>query len=191
LSGEGGVVKQIDAVTVQGLAGVSFAIDRPGLLEIRAESDPALTSLVYQMNVTGEGFTVTILAPTPSIVITPTQEVFVTPEVEPSSPLSQGYPGLGGWSGMVLILGGLGYLAFWSSKRFVSPRWAMRLALCTITGGIVGFTYLAVRMPGAEVYLQRNGWLGMMGVILLGAAVGFGAAFTWRRLSTESKKPPD
>jgi beta-N-acetylhexosaminidase len=191
LSGEGGVVQQIDAVTLQGLAGASFSIDRPGLLEVRAESDPALTSVVLQLDVSGEGFSVTVLAPTPTITLTSTPEAIVTPVVTPSSPLAQGYPGLGGWFGTMLILGGLGILAYWLGKRYITTRWAMRWALCIVAGGLLAYTYLAVRLPGAAVYLRRSGWPGMMGVVLLGVAVGFGAAYTWRHLSTESKKQPD
>ncbi|MBE3037806.1 MAG: hypothetical protein IMZ62_03180 [Chloroflexi bacterium] len=192
LSGEGGVVQQIDAVTLQGSAGASFSIDRPGLLEIRAESDPALTSVVMQLDVSSEGFSVTIVAPTPIISLNPTPEAIVTPEVvETSSPLAQGYPGLGGWFGMMLILGGLGSLAYWLGKRYIAKRWAVRWALCIVAGGLLAYTYLALRLPGAAVYLQRSGWLGMMGVVLLGAAVGFGSAYTWQRLSTVSPKQPD
>jgi len=191
LSGEGGVVQQIDAITLQGVAGASFSIDRPGLLEIRAESDPALTSVVLQLDASGDGFSVTVLAPTPTITITSTPEPIVTPVEKPSSPLAQGYPGLGGWFGTMIILGGLGTLAYWLGKQYITARWAMRWALCIVAGGLLAYTYLAVRLPGAAVYLRRSGWLGMMGVVLLGVAVGFGAAYTWRRLSTESKKQPD
>ena len=191
LSGEGGVVQQINAVTLQGLARASFSIDRPGLIEIRAESDPALTSEVMQLDASGEGLSVTIVAPTPNISLTPTLEAIVTPDVEPSSPLAQGYPGLGGWFGMMLILGGLGILAYWLGKRYIATRWGVRWALCIVAGGLLAYTYLAVRLPGAAVYLQRRGWLGMMGVVLLGAAVGFGSAYAWRRLSTGSTKQPD
>ena len=190
LSGEGGVVQQINAVTLQGLARASFSIDRPGLIEIRAESDPALTSEVMQLDASGEGLSVTIVAPTPNISLTPTLEAIVTPDVEPSSPLAQGYPGLGGWFGMMLIMGGLGILAYWLGKRYIATRWGVRWALCIVAGGLLAYTYLAVRLPGAAVYLQRRGWLGMMGVVLLGAAVGFGSAYAWRRLSTGSTKQP-
>jgi len=191
LSGEGGVVQQINTVTVQGLAGASFSIDRPGLLEIRAESDPALTSVVVQLDVSGEGISVTIVNPTPNIGISPTAEAIGTPEVENLSPLAQGYPGPGGWFSMMFFLGGLGTLTYWYGKQYISPRWGARWALCMVAGGLLGYTYLAVRLPGATEYLQRNGWLGMMGVVLLGAAVGFGFAYTWRRLSTGSMKQPD
>ncbi len=190
LPGEGGVVQQIDAVTLQGVASASFSIDRSGLLEIRAESDPALTSVVLQLTVSNEGFIVAVIAPTPIVIPTPTPEAVATPIVEPSSPLAQGYPGLGGWSSMMLILGGLGILAYWLGKRYITTRWALRWALCTIAGGLLAYTYLAVRLPGAAAYLQRNGWLGMMGVVILGAAVGFGSAYIWRRQSTGSTKQP-
>jgi beta-N-acetylhexosaminidase len=191
LSGEGGVAQQIDTITTQGLARASFSIGRPGLVEIRAESDPALTSVVMQLDVSGEGFGVTVVAPTPMNSNTPTPEAIVTPEVNTSSPLAQGHPGLGIWFGTMLILGGLGTLAYWFGKRYISTRWAVRWALCIVAGGLVAYTYLAVRLPGATFFLQRSGWLGMMGVVLLGTAVGFGSAYTWRRLSTGSTKQPD
>jgi hypothetical protein len=92
---------------------------------------------------------------------------------------------------MIIILGGLGTLVYWLGKRYISRRWAVRWVLCIIAGGLLAYTYLAVRLPGAVIYLQRNGWPGMMGVVILGAAVGFGAAYTWRRLSTGSTKQPD
>jgi len=191
LSGEGGVVQQIDAVTLQGLAGASFSIDRPGLLEINAESDPALSSMVMQLDVSGEGFSVTIIAPTPNVILTPRLEVIVTPDVGPSSPFEQGYPGFSSWFGMILILGGLGILAFWLGKQFIDTRWAVRWALCIVTGGLLGYTYFAVHLPGAMVFLEKRGWMGLMGVVVVGAAVGFGSAYTWRRLATGSMKQPD
>jgi beta-N-acetylhexosaminidase len=191
LPGEGGVVQQINAVTVQGLARASFSIDRPGLLEIRAESDEALTSWVLQLDASSEGFGVTVVAPTPVASTTPTPEIIVTPEVTPSSPSAQAYPGMGSWFGMMLILGGLGTLAYWLGKRYVATRWAVRWTLCIVTGGLLAYTYLALRLPGASIYIKSRGWPGMMGVVILGAVVGFGAAYTWQRLSMGSTKQPD
>jgi len=191
LSGEGGVVQQIYAATNQGVAGASFSIDRPGLLEIRAESDPALTSVALQLDVSSEGFGVTVVAPTPIASVTPTKEVVATPIVTPSSPLAEGYPGLGGWFWMLILLGGLASLGYWTGKLYFAKRWAVRAALCITAGGLVAYTYLAVRLPGATGLLQKSGWLGMMGVVLLGAAVGYGAAYTWMRLSMESTKQPN
>ena len=184
-------MQQLDAVTIQGVAGVSFSIDRPGLLEVRAESDPALTSVTLQLNVTGEGFSVTVIAPTPIVSETPTPEPTATPQVTIPSPLAQGYPGLGGWFATMLILGGLGVFATLIGKWTRSTRWAVRWILCIIAGGLLAYTYLAVHLPGAMVFLQRFGWLGMIGVVLAGAMAGFGTTYAWWRFSKGSMKQPD
>ena len=190
LSGEGGVVQQIDTATSQGVAGVSFSIDRPGLLEIRAESDPALTSVVLQLNVSNEGYSVTIVAPTPNISPTPTVEFIPTLEVTPTIPIQQENPGFGDWFSMMLILGGLGSAAYWLGKRYVAPRWAVRWGMCIIVGGLLAYTYIAIRLPGASEFLKLRGWPGILGVVILGALFGLGSGYTWLQLSIGSKKPP-
>ena len=190
LSGEGGVVQQLDASTIQGVAGASFSIDRPGLLEIRAESDPAFTSVVLQLNVSNEGFSVTVVAPTPNISPTPTTQMAATPVSTPPPPPAESSPGFGGWFSTLVILGGLGSFAYWYGNRYDAPLWAVRWTLSIIVGGLLAYSYLAIRLPGAEVYIQKSGWLGIMGVVILGAVVGFGAGFAWRQFSKGSKKPP-
>jgi hypothetical protein len=134
---------------------------------------------------------VTVVAPTQIISPTSTMEVIVTPVVTPSLPAEKGYLGLGGWFSMMLILGGLGTLAYWLGMRNTSTHWAVRYVLCMIAGGLLAYTYLAMHLPGATIYLQKNGWLGMMGEVVLGAGVGFGAAYIWQRLSSGSTKQPN
>ncbi len=75
MNGAGGYVQQINSVTTQGVARASFNIDRPGLLEISATSNPAISSVVLQLNVTSEGSSVTIITPTPIPEFTPTPTV--------------------------------------------------------------------------------------------------------------------
>jgi beta-N-acetylhexosaminidase len=183
-SGEGGVVQQLDAVTTQGAAAISFSIPRAGLFEVAAESDPALTSTILQLNVFGGGFSVTVVAPSQEAESTATVTPTATPVVTPSTPMAQGHPGLGGWFTMVVLLAGLGGVVYWLGNRFMSARWAIRETLCSMAGGILAYTYLAVRLPGAADFLKLGGWSGMTGVVLLGAAVGLGAGLLWKRLVT-------
>jgi beta-N-acetylhexosaminidase len=191
MNGAGGYVQQINSATVQGVARASFNIDRPGLLEISATSDPAISSVVLQLNVTSEGSSVTIITPTPIPEFTPTPTVITaTPVVVASSPLEQGYPGFAGWLAAVLSLCGFGFLAYWLGDRLAAVRWGVRWAICVFMGGLLAYTYLAIRLPGAATYLQKGGWSGMMGVVLLGAAAGFSGAYAWFRLVNESKKRP-
>jgi beta-N-acetylhexosaminidase len=189
MNGAGGYVQQINSATVQGVARASFNIDRPGLLEISASSSPAISSVVLQLNVTSEGSSVTIITPTPIPEFTATPTVITaTPVVIATSPLEQGYPGFSGWLAVVLSLFGFGLLAYWLGKRLAAVRWGVRWTICVILGGLLAYTYLAVRLPGAAVYLQKGGWSGMMGVVLLGAAAGLVGAYAWYRLASASKK---
>ena len=73
LGGEGGgVFQQQDAFTKAGVAGISFRIDRPGLVEIRAASEPATISEVLQLDVTeGEAAVVTVIVPVLSETVVP------------------------------------------------------------------------------------------------------------------------
>ncbi len=183
VSGAGGVVQELDAVTQLGIAGISFSINHPGLLEVSASSDQALTSVTLQLNVSSEGVSVTIVAPTPLTNLTPTITATPTLVKTPVSPLARGYPGLDGWLVMVLLLGGLGSLVYWLATPIMSTRWAVRVMLCTLMGGLLAYTYIAVRLPGAAAYLQKNGWSGMVGVVLLGAAGGLGVAYLWQALT--------
>ena len=57
-------------------------------------------------------------------------------------------------------------------------------------GGLLAYTYLAVRLPGASDYLKMGGFSGMIGVVMLGAALGLGAAILWQRLVMGSTKRP-
>jgi len=189
--GSGGVVQQIDAATIQGIAGAPFNIDRPGLLEIRATSNPAVTSVVLQLNVSNEGFSVTVIAPTEIGEPTATPTVVATPGTDESPPQEKGYPDFGSWFVMVLILGGFGYLAYWLGDRFATTTWGVRWAICVILGGSLAYTYLALRLPGATTYLQSTGWLGIIGVVLLGVVVGSGSAYVWFRLARGSKRRLD
>ena len=191
LSGEGGVVQQIDTFTQHGSASASFSISRPGLIEIRAESDPALTSVVLQLDVSGEGFSVTVVAPTPPVNATSTPEIIVTPDVDNISPVATGNLGLTGWFGTILLLGGLGFLGFWLGKHYFSIRWGIRWGLSIIAGGLIVYTYLAVHLPGASNFLQRYEWTGLISLEILGGMIGLGSAFIWQKLFTGSMKQSD
>ncbi len=169
----------------------SFSIDRPGLLEIRAESDPALTSVVLQLNVSNEGFSVTVVAPTPNISPTPTTQFVPTLQNTPSPPApANSSPGFGGWFSMLVILGGLGVFTYWFGNGYVAQRWSLRWAFCIVLGGLLAYSYLAVRLPGAAQFVQKSGWLGIMGIVVIGALIGFAIGYIWHILSRGSMKPP-
>jgi len=160
----------------------SFSIDRAGLLEIHAASDPAATSVVLQLDITSEGVSVTVVAPTSTAEpATPTPEITPMPEETSLSPISEGYPGFSGWTAMVIFLGGLAYLALWLGGRLFSTRWGLRWAFCAILGGLLAYNYLALSLPGSAGWIKASGLAGILGVVIFGAALGFAGGWLWAK----------
>ncbi len=98
LTGEGGsTLQQADSTTTNGIARVSFGLDKPGLLEIRATSDPATLSEVLQLDVSaGQAAAVTVIVPVQTtqtaVVMTATPQ----PEQSPFTTV-QGAPLFNAW----------------------------------------------------------------------------------------------
>jgi beta-N-acetylhexosaminidase len=183
----GGILKQIEAITTAGVARASFAIDKPGKVEISVVSEPAVISEVLQFDAGSEGAAVTVVVPqvtlTPEIIATPT--VTVMPENDLVSP--DGHPRIGVWLISLLALFGGALLAFWAVSRIVTPRWGLRWALCIFLGGLLGYNYLALDFPGAANWIASgSGALGVLLLILGGEAIGMLCAWGWMRWVNES-----
>ncbi len=182
-SGAGGVLQQVDAATSGGVASAAFNIDRSGLLEIRAVSEPARTSVILQMDVSGDAFSVTVVAPSPSAEPAPTLEDEILPEAGETRTTTGVLPGFSGWLLAVAILGLLGGGTYYAVSRFVSLRWGLRMGLCVLLGGLTGYTYLALRLPGVEQFLQQARYGGIVVVTVVCALLGSAAGYLWWRLN--------
>ncbi len=183
LTGEGGgVLQQVDAVTTQGVARVSFGLDKPGLLQIRASSDPATISEVLQLDVSsgGEPAAVTVIIPqltqagTPQQTQTPQpqQDDFVTP---------QGSPRFTAWLLTMLLLITGSVLVFWAGSRLESTRWGVRWGLCALVGGLLFYNYIALGLPGSAEFAASSGIGGILSLTAIGLSVGWGAGWFWSR----------
>ncbi len=188
-SGEGGLIQEVSALTSEGAARAAFRIERPGLLEVRAISEPATTSVVLQLNVSSEGLEVATIAP-PSAPEAQTPAPAPPEEASTVRPplFSDGRPGLAGWFVLVLMLSAIGYLIFWLGARFDSSLWGVRWALCAILGGTLAYLYLALNLPGGADLLMRGRWWALGGIILLGTAVGGLGGWLWRRMVNAPEK---
>jgi beta-N-acetylhexosaminidase len=183
---EGGeILQQEDAMTVDGVARASFDINRPGTVEIRAVSEPAVISGVVQIKLdpSNEGAAVTVVVPqaSPTITLTPT----VTPTAVPENDLvtPEGRPRLGIWLIVMMAVIGGSILMFWAVSRIVSPRWGLRWALCVFLGGLAGYNYLALDFPGAADWIATSS--GAFGVLLLtfaGQVIGALGAWIWMQV---------
>jgi beta-N-acetylhexosaminidase len=185
LTGEGGgILQQADAITSQGAARVSFGLDKPGLLQIRASSDPAKISEVLQLDVSSAG------QPAAVTVIVPA----FTPETAPQAPRTpqpqqngfvtqQGSPRFAAWVLVIMLLLGGAALVYWMGSRIESMRWGIRWGLCAIAGGLLAYNYIALGLPGGADFAAANGIGGMLSVALMGLLAGWGGGWLWSRLA--------
>jgi len=178
----GNILQQVDSTTVDGVAGASFIIDKPGKVEIRVVSEPAVVSDILQFDATGEGVAITVVVPEPTQtpeIIQPTPTVVVGNDLV--SP--EGYPRIGVWLVVLLAVFGSALLAFWAISRVISPRWGLRFALSVLVGGLAAYNYLALGFPYALEWLasKSGGAFGVLMFTLGGEVLGILVAWVWER----------
>lgn len=181
-AGEGsGILQQQDSTTIGGSAAISFRIEKPGLLEVRAASEPAVLSTVLQLDVKeGTAAVVTVIVPVLSETVIPTP---ITPVLVEESDFvtAEGAPRFGGWMLSLFILGGGALLAYWVGVSWGRSRWGMRWALCALVGGLLAYNYLAFGLPGASDALKAGGGGALIGLTVVGELAGTLCAWLWMR----------
>ena len=183
---ENGEISQpMDATTVDGVARASFAITRPGQVEIRAVSEPAFISTFIQFEASTGGAVLTFVAPSPQVTPTIQATPTVTPTPVPTSQLitPEGRPLVGMWLIVMIAVFGGAFLMFWAVSRIVSPRWGLRWGLFVFLGGLAAYNYLALDLPGAANWIASSS--GAFGVLLLtfaGQIVGSLGAWVWMQV---------
>ena len=183
LTGEGaGILRQVDAVTTQGVARAAFGLDKPGLLEINVTSDPAVISNILQLDVSQSGaVAVTVVVPElTETVASPTPEPPVV-EVVDDYISTEGYPRLSAWFVAILMIifsTGIGYgVGIQVVNRRTAFRWALGIAL----GGLAAYNYLAFGLFGITNWLTAGGITGLVTFVIFGELLGFVVGWIWSR----------
>ncbi len=182
LTGEGGgILHQADAITTQGVARVSFGLDKPGLLQIRATSDPAEVSAVIQLDVSsGQPAAVTVIVP--ALTPQPTTEAVKTQApAEDNFVTLQGAPRFSAWLLALILLLVTAGLAFWAGYRIESAQWGARWGMCVLAGGLLAYNYFALGLPGSSTFAISNGINGILTITIVGALLGWGGGWIWSR----------
>lgn len=190
---DGSILQQVEAYSVEGVARASFQINKPGEVEIKAASEPALESValraVFAPNASAA---VTVVFPTVTIMpVTPT--ITVTPVVPNDLVSPDGYPRVGSWLIVMLAIFGGATLMFWAISRIVSRRWALRWALCVFLGGLAAYNYLALGFPGAADWIvsSSSGAFGVLMLTFAGEVVGALGAWVWMQILSAPKSQED
>ena len=184
----GGILRQVEVTTQNGIAHASFVIDKPGKVEIDAVSEPAVLSDILQLDATSEGVAVTVVAPVISVTPEPPTPVptviternnFVSPE---------GYPRSGIWFLVLMGVFGSAALTYWAVSRVTARLWGVRFALGVLVGGFGAYNYLALGFPRALEWISSDsgGAFGVLLFTLAGEALGIIFMWIWFRLFSGS-----
>jgi beta-N-acetylhexosaminidase len=182
LTGEGGgILQQVDAVTTQGVARAAFGLDKPGLLEIRVVSEPAVISEVLQLDVSQSGaVAVTVVIPELTQSTEPTHEAPVV-EVVDSYVSVNGFPRIPAWFFGMLFIALSGLVTYGASSRITNRRSSIRWTLGILLGGLLAYNYLTIGLFGITNWLITSGVSGVIGFVFLGELLGFVAGWLWSR----------
>lgn len=181
---EEGVSVTHESTTLDGFATATFTLDRLGTLTIEAKSEPAHLSEIVQLDVQ-EGI-VTVITPTmePTATLAPT----TTPEPATATPAgssgaevpSDRGRGPVGVGELGLALAGVAGLAAAGYRLSVRQGLGgVRAVLLIVIGGLVGYDYVALGLPGSQALLGSIGILGALLLTVLGAVAGAAGAYFW------------
>ena len=179
---EGGGAATINAFSVDGIARADVALERTGLLSITAQSGKAQVSEILQFNVDVDvPAQATLISPTlsPTLTIEPSPETNdPTPTSGPQTGEDSGdIPGESqlGIVGLMFgalglaVVGGAGYATV--IRQNVPEEIRTRCILLPIVGGLLGYNYLALYLPGASSLLSAMGpFSGFIVAIITGAS---------------------
>jgi beta-N-acetylhexosaminidase len=175
------------ATTVNGIAQVDYILDRKGVMQVSAISEPAKTSTILRLAVSEEPGFVTAVSPTEKI------EATLTPELTPTNPnpgtLTGNAPakraGLDTLAAMILILGAFSAAILGITRQPTLSDYRWRTLLGCFVGGLAGYDILVIGFSG-------SGGLSVMGgrwVSVLAGTVGavLGAVLGWASIRGKSK----
>ncbi len=195
MAGENLIIAQPEAKTVDGLASINYRIERDGILEVNAASEPAMVSETLVLNTEG-GLAQVIMPtptptiqPTPSITPVPTQTPQPSPTPEPGANTT-GFPRMMDWFLIVLILiAGFGVAYLVGFRWWGGPIWAFRSGFCTLIGGLLAYLLLTLGIESlVELVKQSSSWF-IVQMTIVGMLFGWVIALIWW-LKAEGMKPP-
>jgi len=193
--GENVIIQQSDVATRDGLAEISYRIDRGGILEVTASSEPALVSSVLSLNI--ESGIAEIFMPTATIAPTATQSLAaslqptgIPTEIGADDNLKSGYPETYDWFIVILLIAlgfGIAYLIgyYW----WGSIRWGIRSGLCSAIGGLLSYIYLNLGVGGTAYWMEKSGSWFVIEMALVGLILGWIVALVWWMIKDGNNLP--
>ena len=190
-TGEGAtLLEEVEATTTGGIARITLSLKSPGALEISAKSESASQSTVIRIDVAGEALPTA--QPSPEQI--EVAEAVLTPTLMPLTPASTPEAGtekpqlnLLDWVLAISIGGLLSWFAFRADLMKGEIRAGMRSGLSTLIGGLIIYTYVALKLPGGNWLMEKTGHVAGYLAIIVGSVLGWLAARIWSIMQERSQ----
>jgi beta-N-acetylhexosaminidase len=181
----------IVAQTQHGIARVVIRLEGTGVIQVRAESERARNSTVLSFDLppavseNGQPVIPTdtptpTLTPTETPTLTPTHTTTPTPNPTPEPVVEIRDIHFGDWFMSFMVTLVIGISTYWAALAAGQIRWGIRSAFLALIGGLLGYCYLALNLPGSMELVQERGAFGVLSITVIGAILGGMAAWGWR-----------
>jgi beta-N-acetylhexosaminidase len=180
------------AFTQKGIARITYSVTTPGTLEIIAESENARSASLKLDVPLPSGEVIT-----PSPTLQPTETLTPMPPTPTAEPVIATLPvdikpllGIGDWFIAVLFTFGIAFGLYRLAALLGFVRWGVRASFLALIGGLLAYTYLAIRLPGSKTLLNFSVSGSVIIVSLIGSSIGLGIALAWRSIVENRKQRP-
>jgi beta-N-acetylhexosaminidase len=179
----------IVAQTLNGTARVVIRLEGAGIMQVRAESERARNSTILTFDLppaveNGQPIPTETPTPTPTPTETPTLTPTATstpnPEPTPVPFVEVRDIHFGDWFMSFMVTLVIGISTYWAAFATGQIRWGIRSAFMALIGGLLGYCYLALNLPGSMELVQERGGFGILTITVISAIMGGMAAWGWR-----------
>lgn len=186
----GSVLPTTQVETTKGIARTTFIVTSAGTMEIRAVSELARSEPLRIEIPLPNGDTASATPteePTPTPSPTPTATVTPQPGATPQA-LPPTRPQFPDWVMAVFMAVGIAWASYRLLALIGQVRWGVRGGFLALIGGLLAYSYLALEMPGSDIFLRTSVSRGVFLVTLLGASLGLFVAWSWRTIGSQSNE---
>jgi beta-N-acetylhexosaminidase len=182
-------VRQVE-VTRKGIAQTTYAINNPGVLEIRAESEAA-QSEVLRLDIPTPGeenlTTTPTLEPTLTLTSVPPTEVPTAPPTptadEPDQPL-----GVADWIMAVLTASIMAFVIYRLGALIGYVLWGVRAGFMVLIGGLIAYSIFVLQIQQSTQLLDTPSSLYIFLATIAGGIVGLLSVLAWRLVAQSSRE---
>jgi beta-N-acetylhexosaminidase len=184
MGGETSSVRQVET-TRDGLAHTTYTVSLPGTIEILAESENA-RSEILRIDIPPPSGDAATITPSETPTETPARTSTATAEIveaeTPTTPAPPDQPGFSDWLIAIFVSGAIASIVYRLSSLVGQVRWGVRAGFLSLIGGLLAYSYLVLKMPGSERFLENSVSLSVLLGTFIGTVLGLLIAFSWRTI---------